>query len=236
MIYLGADHRGFYLKEAIKDYLTTRGIKWEDLGNQEYQEDDDYPLFARKVAQKVTRNPPEEKGILICGSGIGMSIAANRWKKVRAGLCLSGYMAEKGRKEDDINIQGYPFYTGSFKAKKEIEIDRIKDRYFLKFDDFKSIVAEVKVNSKSAGCIYLPPFEIEITELLKKGKNTIEIDFYTSLRNLLGPHHLKNPNPEFVGPNSFVKSKGDLWYETGWRRLYSTLPAGIGRIKIVEEK
>ncbi|MCD6568674.1 RpiB/LacA/LacB family sugar-phosphate isomerase [bacterium] len=104
MIYLGADHRGFYLKEAIKDYLTTRGIKWEDLGNQEYQEDDDYPLFARKVAQKVAQNPSEEKGILICGSGIGMSIAANRWKKVRAGLCLSGYMAEKGRKEDDINI------------------------------------------------------------------------------------------------------------------------------------
>jgi len=143
---------------------------------------------------------------------------------------------ENKLKENDINVQGYPFYTGSFKAKKEIEIAGIKNRYFLKLDDFKSIVAEVKVNSKSAGCIYLPPFEIEITELLKKGKNTIEIDFYTSLRNLLGPHHLKDPNPEIVGPNSFVKTKGDLWYETGWTTLYSTLPTGIGKIKIVEKK
>jgi len=143
---------------------------------------------------------------------------------------------ENKLKEADINIQGYPFYTGSFTAKKEIEIDEIKNRYFLKFDEFKSIVAEIKVNSKSAGCIYLPPFEIEITELLKKGKNTIEIDFYTSLRNLFGPFHLQDPNPEFVGPNSFVKTKGDLWYETGWTTLYSTLPTGIGKIKIVEKK
>lgn len=138
--------------------------------------------------------------------------------------------------DKDLNLQGYPFYIGSFTAKKEIEIERTSKRYFLKFDKFKCIVAEVKINGKSAGCVFIPPFEIEITDLLKKGKNKIEIDFYTSLRNLFGPHHLKNPNPQYVGPNSFIKFEGDMWYDTNWTNFYSTLPTGIGEIKIVEKK
>ncbi len=103
MIYLGADHRGFEIKEAIKEWLQKEKIKFSDLGNKIYDKNDDYPDFAKKVAKAVQKNRGA-KGVLICGSGIGMSISANRFKNIRAGLCLSRWMAEDGKKEDNINI------------------------------------------------------------------------------------------------------------------------------------
>jgi len=122
MIYLGADHRGYHLKEDLKKFLEQEKIKFQDLGNLEYDEEDDYPDFAKKVAEKISSNSKKDKGILIssearnkaplskakgiliCGTGIGMSIVANKFKEVRAGLCLSGYMAKRAVEEDDINI------------------------------------------------------------------------------------------------------------------------------------
>jgi len=104
MLFLGADHRGYNLKEELKKFLEQEKIKFQDLGNLEYNEEDDYPDFAKKVAEKISSNSKKDKGILICGTGIGMSIAANRLKEVRAGLCLSGYMAKRAAEEDDINI------------------------------------------------------------------------------------------------------------------------------------
>lgn len=104
MIYLGADHRGYNLKEGIKKFLNQEKIKFKDLGNLEYDENDDYPDFAAKVAQKVSSNPEKDKGILVCGTGIGTSIVANKFKAIRAGLCLSGYMAEKAKQANDINV------------------------------------------------------------------------------------------------------------------------------------
>jgi len=104
MIYLGTDHRGYNLKEELKKFLEQEKIKFQDLGNLEYNEKDDYPDFAKKVAEKVSSNSKKDKGILICGTGIGMSIVANKFKEVRAGLCLSGYMAKRAVEEDDINI------------------------------------------------------------------------------------------------------------------------------------
>jgi len=104
MIYLGSDHRGHNLKEEIKKFLDKEKIKFQDLGNLKYDEKDDYPDFAKKVASKVSSNSKKDKGILICGTGIGMSIVANKFKEVKAGLCLSGYMATRAVEEDDINI------------------------------------------------------------------------------------------------------------------------------------
>lgn len=104
MLYLGADHRGYYLKEAIKKFLQSRKIEFEDLGNFKYDKDDDYPDFAQLVSKAVKKDPVNNKGILICGTGIGMSIAANRFKNIRAGLALSGFMAKKAKEEDDINV------------------------------------------------------------------------------------------------------------------------------------
>lgn len=104
MIYLGADHRGYNLKEEIKKFLELEKIKFKDLGNLDYVENDDYPDFAKKVTEKISSNLKEDKGILVCGTGIGMSIAANKFKGIRAGLCLSGYMAKKAVEANDINI------------------------------------------------------------------------------------------------------------------------------------
>jgi len=104
MIYLGADHRGYNLKEELKKFLEQEKIKFQDLGNLEYDEEDDYPDFAKKVVEKISSDLKKDKGILICGTGIGMSIVANKFKEIRAGLCLSAYMAKRAVEEDDINI------------------------------------------------------------------------------------------------------------------------------------
>lgn len=104
MLYLGADHRGFYYKEKIKEFLKKEGIPFRDLGNRVYDPEDDYPDFARKVAKKVAKDPERNRGILLCSSGIGMAIMANRYRKVRAGTCISSWLAEHGRQNDDMNI------------------------------------------------------------------------------------------------------------------------------------
>ena len=103
MIYLGADHRGFGLKEKLKDLLTGLGYKFEDLGAFEYDKDDDYPDFAKAVAKKVAASP-ENRGILICGSGIGIAISANKIKGIRAGTILKPKQAEAAVNDEDLNI------------------------------------------------------------------------------------------------------------------------------------
>lgn len=104
MLYLGADHRGYYLKEGIKGFLKSRKIEFKDLGNSVYDKNDDYPDFAKLVAEKVSQKPKDNLGILICGSGHGVCITANKHLQVRAALCLSGWMAQKARQDVAINV------------------------------------------------------------------------------------------------------------------------------------
>ncbi|MGE4554813.1 MAG: RpiB/LacA/LacB family sugar-phosphate isomerase [Candidatus Paceibacterota bacterium] len=104
MVYLGADHRGFYLKEKIKEFLKDKKVPFEDLGNLQYEKDDDYPDWGKKVAEAVSKNPQKNVGILICGSGLGMTIVANKFKGVRAGTVFSSYLTKRGKEEDDLNV------------------------------------------------------------------------------------------------------------------------------------
>lgn len=104
VIYIGADHRGFALKEKIKDFLKMRGYSTVDMGDEKYNENDDYPLFAIKVATQVSQEFETARGILICGSGVGMSVTANKFMHVRAAFASSPDQAFDGRKEDDTNI------------------------------------------------------------------------------------------------------------------------------------
>ncbi|CAD7772738.1 Ribose-5-P isomerase B [Candidatus Methanoperedenaceae archaeon GB37] len=90
-IIIGADHAGYKLKEFIKDILKKRGYEVEDVGTHS-ESSVDYPFFAWKVAQGVASGQ-YDKGILICGSGIGMSIVANRIPGVRAALCNDCFLA-----------------------------------------------------------------------------------------------------------------------------------------------
>ena len=103
MIYLGADHGGFDLKEKIKKWLTEWGYQWEDLGNKEYKENDDYPQYAFSVASKVAENGGA-RGVLICRSAVGMVIAANKVKGTKAVACYDAGMARLSREHNDTNI------------------------------------------------------------------------------------------------------------------------------------
>lgn len=123
MLYLGADHRGFRLKEQIKAYLNEKKISYEDMGAFEYNEDDDYPDFAFAVAKKVAENLTDNKGIVICGSGIGASITANKVKGIRAALVWSGQAANAAMQDDGPNIIALPADFITFdEAKRIIEI------------------------------------------------------------------------------------------------------------------
>lgn len=102
MIYIGSDHAGYHLKEEIKKYLAELGREFEDLGNQELNTEDDYPDFATKVAQRAAE--VGEKGILICGTGLGMALAANKIKGIRATVCWNEFTALQSREHLDANI------------------------------------------------------------------------------------------------------------------------------------
>ena len=102
MIALGCDHRGFELKQEIMRFLEEKKISYRDCGT--YTKDScDYPEYAKKVAEQI-RSGECEKGILICGTGIGISIAANKVKGIRAALCHDCFSAEATRLHNDANI------------------------------------------------------------------------------------------------------------------------------------
>ncbi|HSE40111.1 MAG TPA: ribose 5-phosphate isomerase B [Acidobacteriota bacterium] len=99
-IAIASDHAGFYLKDQIKKTLDSLSITYEDLGPDD-TDSVDYPDFARKVAEAVQNG---SRGILCCGTGIGMSIAANKFKGIRAALCNDIYAAQMSREHNDANI------------------------------------------------------------------------------------------------------------------------------------
>lgn len=101
-IYLGADHAGFSLKEGIKSYLTKNKFLVEDL-SKDFVKGDDYPNHAFRVARAVRQNTGT-KGILVCGSGVGMSIAANRIRGIRAVDAYDLYTSKMSRLDNDSNV------------------------------------------------------------------------------------------------------------------------------------
>ncbi|MCU0848994.1 MAG: ribose 5-phosphate isomerase B [Spirochaetes bacterium] len=101
-ISIGSDHAGLRLKRFLIDKFKDRGLEFIDVGTHT-EESCDYPDFASAAAGKV-RDGAADKGIVICGSGIGVSIAANKIKGIRAALCFNEYMAEMSRRHNDANV------------------------------------------------------------------------------------------------------------------------------------
>jgi ribose 5-phosphate isomerase B len=108
LIYIGADHRGFDLKQILKSYIGTVGYEVVDMGADALDENDDYPQYAIKVAKEVSRDPSLGKGILICGSGVGVDVTANKFRNVRCSLCFSVDHAMVSRNDDDVNVLSIP--------------------------------------------------------------------------------------------------------------------------------
>lgn len=100
---LGADHGGFEMKTQLAKLLAEAGYEVVDFGNKAYDTDDDYPDFAIPLARAVAGGDVE-RGILICGSGVGASVAANKVSGVRAALCHDDFSARQGVEDDDLNV------------------------------------------------------------------------------------------------------------------------------------
>jgi len=108
-IYLGADHRGFYLKEQVFGYLAKHHYEVQDVGNEELDPSDDYPEFAQIAALKIIGDSSKDStGILLCGDGQGMAITANRFRGIRAIVAWDANEARIARRDLDANILCVP--------------------------------------------------------------------------------------------------------------------------------
>ncbi len=99
---VASDHAGFELKEKVKEYIKSQGCGVEDLGCYS-AESCDYPDYAKKLCRTILDNRCE-RGVLICGTGLGMSYTANRFKGIRAALCVNTFMGEMARAHNDANV------------------------------------------------------------------------------------------------------------------------------------
>ena len=100
---VGADHAGFELKNEVKKFVRELGHEVEDMGAHEFDGADDYPDLTTPVARAV-REKKADRGIVICGSGVGASIVANKFRGVRAAMCHDTYSAAQGVEHDDMNV------------------------------------------------------------------------------------------------------------------------------------
>jgi len=103
-VIIASDHAGLRLKEKVKKYLKRKKIEYEDLGTESFTSVD-YPDYALKVAEKVAKNK-NTRGILVCGTGTGMTIAANKVKGIRAVAAYDAYSAKMSRIDNDTNVLG----------------------------------------------------------------------------------------------------------------------------------
>ncbi|MDX1682631.1 MAG: RpiB/LacA/LacB family sugar-phosphate isomerase, partial [Phycisphaeraceae bacterium] len=100
---IAADHGGFELKNEVAGVVESLGHEVLDLGAHEYDKADDYPDFARYMGQAI-QSEQADRGILLCGSGVGACVAVNKVKGVRAGVCHDTYSAHQGVEHDDMNV------------------------------------------------------------------------------------------------------------------------------------
>lgn len=108
-IYLGSDHQGFHLKEKVFAYLAKRGYDTEDVGGQVLDPSDDFPEFAQAVACRIMGSiENDSRGILLCGGGQGMAMAANRFRGIRASVIWDAFEAKMTRNDNDSNVLCLP--------------------------------------------------------------------------------------------------------------------------------
>jgi ribose 5-phosphate isomerase B len=128
MIYLGADHAGYNLKEETKKYLKKLGYEFLDLGNDKLDKSDDYPDYAQKVGEKVAADS-NSKGILFCGTGSGMCVVANKIKGIRAVVCNDKTCVLQATEHLNANILCLAGSTDDFEATKKIIDVWLKSRF-----------------------------------------------------------------------------------------------------------
>ena len=149
IVAVSADHAGYTLKSEIVSWLKEKGHQIDDLGAFNIDPDDDYPDFALAVASSVSSGQAE-RGIVVCGSGVGASIAANKIPGVRAGMCHDTYSAHQGVEHDDMNvlclgsgIVGLSVISELLHAFLSASFDSREPRYVRRLSKVKAIEDEV---------------------------------------------------------------------------------------------
>lgn len=141
MIYIGADHRGFELKEKIKEFFDELGFDYEDMGAFTNDPADDFPEFAVKVAKSILDH--EDRGIVICGSGVGVDEVANKVSGVRCGLAINKDQIRAARHDDDINVLALAAeHTSEEEAKEIVKI--FLDTEFSSEDRYKRRIQQIE--------------------------------------------------------------------------------------------
>jgi ribose 5-phosphate isomerase B len=142
-IFIGSDHNGYHLKEKLEGLLKQKGHAVLDAGDEKLDPNDDYPVFAaRLVNAMLASRESEPRGILICGSGQGMCIAANRFKGVRAAVLYDRESARTSRNDDDSNVACLPARTLKDKE-AELIIETWLSTPFAAADRFKRRIKEL---------------------------------------------------------------------------------------------
>lgn len=145
-IFLGADHRGYEMKEHIARWLFELNYEFEDLGALSFDPTDDYTKYATEVASLVAKRPGS-KGVLLCGSGVGVEVVANKFDGIRASVGKSVLQVKAGRNDDDMNVL---VIAADFTTEKEAKGMLIafletkfsgKERYERRLDDITKIEA-----------------------------------------------------------------------------------------------
>ena len=151
MIFIGADHRGWELKAKINKWLQGRGYEFEDVGAFEYEHDDDYVDFAVLAAQGVAKDPVNNRGIVICGSGVGVDVTANKVRGIRCGLGWEEDQVFEARKDDNINMLALAAdNVGEEKALRLIE--KFLETEFVESDKYLRRIEKIKRYEKEIAC------------------------------------------------------------------------------------
>lgn len=140
-LFIGADHNGFRLKEELEIYLKHEGYEVIDVGNVKLDTKDDFPKFAAKAARGVIENPGSI-AVLLCGSGQGVCIAANRFKGIRASLVWDAEEAISAKNDDDSNVLCLPARELTFKKARHL-VDVWLDTPFAGASRFKRRIKQL---------------------------------------------------------------------------------------------
>src|SRR3989344_8067855 len=145
VIYFGADHRGFELKNHLLEFLRNQGYQTADFGATQLEADDDYHAYAALVAKKISLDPEQSRGVLVCGSGVGVDIVANKFSHVRSALALSPDQVYAARKDDNVNVLSLAAdFTRVADAEKILQVFIVtvlsgEDRYLRRLEQISQI-------------------------------------------------------------------------------------------------
>lgn len=141
-IFIGADHNGFNLAAQLQDYLVSAGYDVQHEGSDKFDPDDDFPVVAQRTAADLLAAGTDERALLLCGSGQGVCIAANRFKGIRAALGYDIESVRSARNDDDVNVLCLPAHTLNFKDAVQL-VDTFLNTPFAHATRFKRRIQQI---------------------------------------------------------------------------------------------